>query len=71
MLRRSPTARDWRAYLIAGLCGWELAALLTGKPPTITAVCWRIRSHPVGAAAVMAGLSWLGHHLLVEQESDD
>lgn len=49
--------------VIAGLCGWELAALIPGSPvPTISQT---VRSHPTFGWVLLA---LLGHHWFVEVE---
>jgi hypothetical protein len=48
------------------LCGYELAALITGRIPTISALCRVARNNPVAAAAIWGALGVLSWHLLVD-----
>lgn len=61
--------RDWdpRVVLVAGLCVYEVAAIASGRVPTITALAWKLRKHPVGHVAIWGALGWLSWHLLVEE----
>ncbi len=62
VVRRPALGRHGRK-IIAGLCSWEVAALVPGSPlPTISAT---VRHHP-SFGWVLLGL--LGHHWFVELE---
>lgn len=61
--------RPKRAWIVIAVCAYELVALATGWVPTITRICHTVRRHPLGAAATAAGLGYLAHHLLLEQEA--
>jgi hypothetical protein len=56
---------DRRVWLVAGLCGWELAALWSPLP-TITAICHRLRVHKAGRLALWLALGWMTEHLIGE-----
>lgn len=53
-------------YLVEGLCGWELVALVTGLLPTISSVCQPHQKRWTTRVAVVAPLLVLAHHLLIE-----
>lgn len=57
---------DRRAWVVAFAAGWELAALGTGRVPTITAVAHRLRIHPVGRLGLWLLLGWLVEHIFGE-----
>lgn len=41
--------------LVVGLCSYEVAAILTGRVPTITAMS---RRRPAVGAAILTALAW-------------
>lgn len=57
---------DWRGWLVAGLAGWELLALFSGRVPTITRVWHTLRTHREGRLIVWIALGWLIEHLFGE-----
>ena len=61
---------DWRAALVAFLCSYEVVAIFLSRtgyaPPTITAVCHRLRTHQVGRLGLWLALGWLIEHLFGE-----
>jgi hypothetical protein len=57
---------DPRVLIVVGVCAYELAAICTGRVPTLTELAHRARRHPAGMAAVCAAVGWLWHHLAVE-----
>lgn len=55
------------AWAVAGACAWEVAALASdGSLPTWSAVASRVRRHPLGMAAIGAGLGVLAWHLVFD-----
>jgi hypothetical protein len=58
------------AVTVGVLCAYELAALSTGRIPTVSRVCWWARRHPAGALGIWAGLGVLSWHLLVDGAED-
>jgi hypothetical protein len=62
----TPVTPDPRVWIVVGLCTYELAAICTGRVPTLTELAHRARRHPAGMAAVCAAVGWLWHHLAVE-----
>lgn len=59
---------DPRTALVAGLCTYEVFAITTGKAPTITRLCWRVRKTWPGRVAVWTAGGVLMYHLLVEED---
>jgi len=55
----------WRSLVISG-CLFEVAALVTGRVPSITSLSHRARKNPWGAALVIGALAGLTYHLLIE-----
>lgn len=52
------------AVAAAGI--YEAAAIATRRAPTLSALTWRYRAHPVGAPVVFGLWAWLTFHLFVE-----
>lgn len=59
---------DPRATAVVVLCSYEVFAIATGKVPTITRICWKIRSTWPGRVAVWVAGGALMYHLLVEED---
>lgn len=59
---------DPRTALVTGLCIYEVFAITTGKAPTITRLCWRVRGTWPGRIMVWTAGGILMHHLLVEND---
>ena len=56
------------AWAVAGACAWECLALASdGALPTWSAVAQRVRRHPLGMAAIGAGLGVLAWHLVWDE----
>lgn len=59
---------DPRGVILAAAIGWESAALASrGRVPTISEVCRRWRTHPVGSAVIAVALAALIHHVTLEE----
>ena len=64
----STRLRAGGAWAVAGACAWEVAALASdGALPTWSAVASRVRRHPLGMAAIGAGLGVLAWHLVWDE----
>jgi hypothetical protein len=58
------------AWLVGGLCAYEVTALATGRVPTISRACWWLRKqHPLGGVAIWTALGVLSWHLLVDEDA--
>lgn len=57
---------DPRVWIVVAGCVWELAALATGRLPTITQAVHRWRTHWVGRVIISVVLGELVLHLFEE-----
>lgn len=64
-MKREP---DPKTIAVAILCGYEVFAITTGKVPTITRLCWRVRGSWPGKMALWLAGGALMYHLLVEED---
>ena len=55
--------------LAALLAGWELAAILSGRFPTISAMWWKYRDHDIGRFILGIAWSWLTWHLWTQKST--
>ena len=51
------------------LAGWELAAVLSGMLPTISATWWKYRDHHIGRVVLGVLWSYLTWHLWTQKSS--
>lgn len=51
-------------WFVEGVCGYEFAALVTGRLPSVTRISWAVRRNPLGLSALVALLAWLTWHIL-------
>jgi len=59
-------ALDWRACVVAAACAYEVAAIVSGKVPTITAIWHRLREDKIGRLGLWLLLGWAVEHLFGE-----
>lgn len=50
------------------LAGWELAAILSGRFPTISACWWKYRDHHIGRVVLGTAWSYLTWHLWTDRQ---
>jgi len=65
-VKRQPA--DPKTVAVAVLCAYEVIAIATGKIPTITRLCWRVRGSWPGKVALWLAGGALMYHLLVEED---
>lgn len=64
-------ARDWRAWLVAGLSAWEVVAIVShGRLPTITRAWHTLRDRRFGRLVLWLVFGWLIEHLWAEERCD-
>lgn len=58
---------DLRGFIVAGVCAYEVMAIVSGKAPTLTSFAWKARTTWWGKAAIWNSIGYLSWHLLIEE----
>lgn len=60
---------DWRAWVVAGACTYEVFSLATGKVPPLTHIAWKARTHKIYRFVLWLVLGWFIEHIFGEGRS--